>query len=187
VAFSGATSADPDDGDVLNMAWTVNGTNVGTGETLDYDFAQDGNYAIRLIVSDNHGAADTTSTTANVSNVAPAVSMLPTATLLPGETYSADGSFSDPGADPWTATVNYGEGAGEETLVLDGKAFVLSHSYLVAGTFTVTVRREYPNRPSNPPSYSASRLILASARSVRRWSVSPSSSRVFWRSTACDS
>jgi len=43
-----------------------------------------------------------------------------------------------------------------------------------------------------PPSphvslYSASRLILDSARSVRRWSVSPSSSSVCWSSCACDS
>jgi DNA/RNA endonuclease G (NUC1) len=140
VAFSGSTSTDPDDGDVLNMVWTVNGTNVGIGETLTYNFAQDGSYTIRLIVSDNLGAADTTITTVNVSNVAPAISMPPAATLLPGETYSADGSFSDPGADPWTATVNYGEGAGAETLVLNGKTFVLSHIYLAAGAFTVTVR-----------------------------------------------
>jgi hypothetical protein len=73
-------------------------------------------------------------------DVAPAISALAAATLLPGETYGADGSFSDPGADTWTATVNYGEGAGNETLVLSGKTFVLSHTYLVAGAFVITVR-----------------------------------------------
>ena len=74
-------------------------------------------YTVRLIVSDNLGAADTTSTTVNVANVAPGISALPAATLLPGETYNANGSFSDPGADAWTATVNYGDGAGAETLL----------------------------------------------------------------------
>ena len=49
-------------------------------------------------------------------------------------------SFADPGADPWSATVNYGDGAGAETLVLSGKSFALSHTYMLAGTFTVTVR-----------------------------------------------
>lgn len=140
VAFSGATSTDPDAGDVLNMVWTVNGLNAGTGETLNSTFVQDGSYIVRLIVSDNLGAADTTFTTVNVANVAPGISVLPAATLLPGETYNANGSFSDPGADAWTATVNYGDGGGAETLLLSGKTFALSHTYMVAGTFTVTVR-----------------------------------------------
>ena len=43
-----------------------------------------------------------------------------------------------PGADTWTATVDYGDGGGG-ALALDGKTFALSHTYLVAGTFTVTV------------------------------------------------
>jgi DNA/RNA endonuclease G (NUC1)/polyhydroxyalkanoate synthesis regulator phasin len=139
VAFSSATSTDPD-GDVLTMAWTINGVSAGTGETLNSTFAQDGIYAVRLIVSDNLGAADTTSTTVNVLNVAPAISALPAATLLPGETYNANGSFSDPGADAWTATVNYGDGAGAQTLPLSGMAFALSHRYLASGSFTVAVQ-----------------------------------------------
>jgi hypothetical protein len=36
--------------------------------------------------------------------------------------------------------VNYGEGTGDETLLLSGKTFSLSHTYLLAGTFTVSVR-----------------------------------------------
>ncbi|HMI48608.1 MAG TPA: DNA/RNA non-specific endonuclease, partial [Gemmatimonadaceae bacterium] len=140
VTLSAATSSDPDASDVLSLAWTVNGVSAGTGQTLSPTFVQDGSYTVRLIVSDNHGAADTTSTTVNVANVAPAISALGSASLLPGETYSANGSFSDPGADPWSATANYGEGAGFETLVLNNKSFVLAHTYVVAGTFTVTVR-----------------------------------------------
>jgi hypothetical protein len=95
---------------------------------------------VRLIVTDNRGVADTTFTSASVANVAPNVSAFAGATLLPGETYSVTGSFADPGADPWSGTVNYGDGAGVETLVLSGKNFALSHTYMLAGTFTVTVR-----------------------------------------------
>ena len=59
---------------------------------------------------------------------------------MPGETYTASGSFTDPGADTWTATVDYGDGSGTGALALSGKTFSLSHTYAAAGPFTVTVR-----------------------------------------------
>jgi len=140
VEFNGATSTDPDNGDVLSMVWTVNGVNAGSGPTLSYTFANDGAYQVGLTVSDNAGATSAATFNVSVQNVAPGISMLPTATLLPGETYSASGSFTDPGADPWTATVDYGDGAGTETLPLSGKTFALAHIYNMAGTFNVMVR-----------------------------------------------
>src|SRR5204863_1288488 len=75
----------------------------------------------------------------NVLNVAPAITAFDGATLLPGESYSAATSFSDPGADVWNATVNYGDGSGTSTLALNDKSFALSHAYQSAGSFTVTV------------------------------------------------
>jgi len=75
-----------------------------------------------------------------VTNVAPAIAAFSGATLFPGETYAAVGSFSDPGADPWSGTADYGDGSGVGGLALNGKSFSLSHTYAVAGTFTVTVR-----------------------------------------------
>src|SRR6185503_1962249 len=77
--------------------------------------------------------------TVTVSNVAPSVNAFAGATLLPGETYSVGGSFSDPGADSWNATVNYGDGSGVQPLALAGGSFTLSHTYASAGSFTVTV------------------------------------------------
>jgi DNA/RNA endonuclease G (NUC1) len=139
VTFTAATSTDPD-GDATSFAWTINGVNAGTAATVEPTFAQDGSYTVRLIVSDNLGAADTTSTTVNVLNVAPGISALPAATLLPGEFYIATGSFSDPGADAWSATVNYGDGSGAATLPLSAKAFALSHRYQRAGAFTLAVQ-----------------------------------------------
>jgi hypothetical protein len=78
-------------------------------------------------------------TTASVANVAPVVGAFAGAALLPGEAYSATGSFTDPGADPRTATVDYGDGTGAAALALTGKTFALAHTYTRAGTFTVTV------------------------------------------------
>jgi PKD repeat protein len=49
------------------------------------------------------------------------------------------GSFDDVDADSWTATVDYGDGWGPETLDLSGHGFVLSHTYHDAGSYLVTV------------------------------------------------
>ena len=58
-----------------------------------------------------------------------------------GDTFTATGSFTDPGADAWTATVDYGDGTGSQPLALNAdKTFALEHTYLDNGDFTVTVR-----------------------------------------------
>lgn len=50
------------------------------------------------------------------------------------------GSFTDPGEDVWTATVNYGDGSGDQPLTLNSdKTFLLNHRYDVVGVYTVTV------------------------------------------------
>jgi hypothetical protein len=72
-----------------------------------------------------------------VNDVPPVVSGLLPAHLIAGETYSAAGTFTDPGVDPWSATVNYG--GGSEILRLVDKSFALSHNYSSAGEYTVTV------------------------------------------------
>ena len=61
------------------------------------------------------------------------------ATVDEGSLFSQGGSFTDPGADSWTATVDYGEGAGPQLLALAGKTFTLSHTYVDNGDYTVTV------------------------------------------------
>ena len=57
------------------------------------------------------------------------VSMPAPATIKEATNYSAGGSFSDPGGQGWTATVNYGDGSGVQLLSLNGTSFNLSHSY----------------------------------------------------------
>jgi DNA/RNA endonuclease G (NUC1) len=139
VAMSAAGSSDPD-GQALSYAWDFDDGGSATGVTTAHTYAQDGSYAVRLIVTDVLGLADTITTTASVANVAPAIGAFAGATLLPGETYSAAGAFTDPGADTWSATVDYGDGSGVGPLTLAGMSFSLSHGYNTAGTFTVSVR-----------------------------------------------
>jgi PKD repeat protein len=50
-------------------------------------------------------------------------------------------SFTDPGPDVWSATVDYGDGTAGETPSVNQntKTFALSHAYAVAGVYPVTV------------------------------------------------
>ena len=139
VSMSGVGSSDPD-GDALTYRWSFGDGETGSGATVSHTYRQDGAFDVRLIVRDTRGLEDTVTTTATISNVAPVVAAVAAATLLVGETYVASGSFTDPGADTWSATVDFGDGSGVGPLSLDGKAFALSHTYGSAGTFTVTVR-----------------------------------------------
>ncbi len=138
VALSGAASSDAD-GQALTFAWSFGDGGSAVGTNATHTYAQDGTYTVRLIVTDALGLADTVFTTAQVANVTPVIAAFNGATLLPGESYTAAGSFSDPGADSWTATVNYGDGSGVNGLALTGKSFSLAHTYSAAGAFTVTV------------------------------------------------
>jgi DNA/RNA endonuclease G (NUC1) len=139
VTLSAAGSTDPD-GDALTYAWSFGDGATGTGATPSHVYADNGNYAVTVVVTDPYGAADTASTTVTVMNAAPTVAAFAGGALLQGEAYAAAGSFADPGADRWTATVDYGDGTGARPLALAGNGFALSHTYRLAGTFTVTVR-----------------------------------------------
>jgi len=138
VAMSAAASTDAD-GTIQSYAWNFGDGSTGSGASVSHTYAQDGVYTVSLTVTDNDGLTGSASTTATVANVAPAISAFTGGTQFRGETYSASGSFTDPGSDSWTATVNYGDNTGTASLPLSGKSFSLSHVYNAVGTFTVTV------------------------------------------------
>ncbi len=138
VAMSGAGSSDPDN-DPLTYAWNFGDGTTGTGATTSHTYVQDGTYTVQLTVTDSHGLATTATTTATVTNVVPVIAALPTATLITGEPYAVNGSFTDPGQDPWTGTVDYGDGVAASPLTIAGQTFSLSHAYARAGNYTVTV------------------------------------------------
>jgi len=138
LAMSGAGSTDPD-GDALTYAWSFGDGATATGVTASHTYTQDGTYTVQLVVTDTRGLINTITTTATVANVAPSIAALPNVALYPGESYSAKGSFTDPGLDPWTATVDYGLGAGPVALALTGKTFALSKAYSTVGALTIRV------------------------------------------------
>src|SRR5205814_1584318 len=97
-----------------------------------------GTYTVTVTVTDNQGATGTATTTVTV-NAPPSINQFYGATINEGDTYSTSGSFSDPDSTSWTATVDYGDGGGTQTLTLSGTNFSLSHVYKDEGTYTVTV------------------------------------------------
>jgi PKD repeat protein len=105
---------------------------------LSHVYANDGVYVVTLTVTDSGGGAGSDATTAFVYNVTPEV-FATGGESLEGSTFTALGSFTDPGADSWTAMVSYGDGTEWEPLALDGKSFELSHRYARHGIFYVNI------------------------------------------------
>jgi DNA/RNA endonuclease G (NUC1) len=138
LAFSASGSTDAD-GDALSYSWSIDGQPAGSAATMSHLFADNGTYNVTLIAFDGF-AADTTTTAVTVLNVAPAVSAFAGGSANKGVAFTSSGSFTDPGNDTWTATVDYGDGSGVQPLALSGKNFSLSHIYAASGSYTVSVR-----------------------------------------------
>lgn len=134
--------ATADDGHtVANTFYKIDG---GIQQTYSGPFqvSGDGDHVVEYWSVDNSGVeeAHKTKTFTIYQNQAPVVEPLSDVFLNAGGTYSASGLFSDTDSLDWTATVDYGEGAGPEPLVLNpDKTFTLSHQYNTAEEYTVTV------------------------------------------------
>jgi len=77
-----------------------------------------------------------------VTNVAPTVNAgSDIADVNQGRTFSRIGTFTDAGADTWTATVDHDTSDANPAvpLTLAGKTFQLSHAYANPGTYMVRV------------------------------------------------
>jgi PKD repeat protein len=109
--------------------------------TLSHLYANNGEFTVKVKVTDDDGGIGSVEFKVTVNNVAPVVNAGTDATINEGSTFTSSGSFTDPGADTWIATVNYGDGSGVQALPLTGKTFSLSHVYAdnAAVPYTVTV------------------------------------------------
>ncbi len=106
-----------------------------------YTFTTPGWNSLTLYIVDDQGqwVQKTMQYFAVANNQPPVVASLSDATVDQGDTYTSSGSFTDPDSTSWTASVDYGDGSGAQSLALDGTNFSLSHQYLKTGAYTVTV------------------------------------------------
>lgn len=150
-AYSLTGVSDPSPVDAQNLRYSFALTTAGLAS--DYSsasatnsfanlFADSGSYTVYGRVYDKDGGISTTYQLAvNVNNIDPIVSASGTSPVNEGSSFSGSGSFVDPGTDTWTATVDYGDGTGEQPLGLNAdQTFTLSHVYSDNGDFTITVR-----------------------------------------------
>ena len=142
-----ANYIDPDDNQNdlapgLTLEWDFgDGTILSGGLTATHAYADDGTYTITARVKNSTGQVlSTDSGSLAVANVAPLVDAGGDGAAVKGSPFTRAGTFNDPGADTWTATVDYGDGSGEQALALTGKTFTLEHTYTQGGTYTVIIQ-----------------------------------------------
>ncbi|MGE5612038.1 MAG: tandem-95 repeat protein, partial [Bacillota bacterium] len=152
------------------VAYTLPAGTVTSQSTFRFTPSSEGNYELRLLVVDPAGNRTAGVKMVQVSNVAPVVSAGADATVGIGSPFVRSGSFTDPGADHWAATVNYGDN-GELPLTLMGKDFVLNHKYALPGTYRVVVTVN-----DGVDSRSTSFWVTAIETSFRVISVTPTAS-----------
>jgi Ca2+-binding RTX toxin-like protein len=141
---------DPDAGDTYTFLWEIRDTDgnlvtTTNDQTIRFTPADDDGqpYTASFTVTDSAGASDTAAFFIAVNNIAPVVEAGADATINEGRTFISTGSFIDPGADNWIASVDYGDGTEAQPLTLNpDKTFNLIHSYLDDGSYTVTVSIE---------------------------------------------
>jgi len=66
VSFNASNSYDPD-GSITSYAWDFKDGNTGTGETVNHTFSSIGSYNVKLTVTDDKGATDSTTKTITVT------------------------------------------------------------------------------------------------------------------------
>ena len=142
----------------LDGATDVSGADVAAGFTYALDCG-DGNTStggiatltclapdnlprtVTATITDKDGGSTAYSADVTINNVAPSVEAGAGATILSGQSFSLNGEFSDPGAfdGPWSFNINWSDGSPTAGSSPTQGAINASHTYLRAGTYTVTL------------------------------------------------
>ncbi|WP_345481944.1 PKD domain-containing protein [Amnibacterium soli] len=132
VALDGGASTDSD-GTVAKYAWDFGDGATGTGAKTTHTYAAAGTYSVKLAVTDDGGATDSTSSAVVVkapapTNAAPKASFT---SIVDGLSVSVDGSGS---SDSDGTVAKYAWDFGDGATSSDAKA---SHAYAAAGSYAV--------------------------------------------------
>ncbi|MCA0374203.1 MAG: DNA/RNA non-specific endonuclease [Gemmatimonadetes bacterium] len=144
IAMSGASSSDPDAGATLTYAWNFGDGTAATGASVNKTYAQNGNYTVTLTVTDQFGAAHTTTSTATITNVAPTPIVTVPGSWKKGVAGTVGVRFTDPGTRDaaWTVRINWGDGSAVtqfSSLTIPATPLTRTKSYAAPGQYTITV------------------------------------------------
>lgn len=123
-------------GDSLTWEFGDQSPQVTGGLSASHAFLDNGTFTVQAQITAQSPAA---SLTVTVENVAPRVSAGEDMHLLMNTPLTRTISFFDPGQDSWTATVDYGDGSGQQSLSLQGGSATLEHTFTHPGSWNVTV------------------------------------------------
>lgn len=135
VEVNASSSIDPD-GDILTYAWDFSDGAFGSGVTLTHTYTVDGQYTIRLTVTDSQGQQGTTAQTIWVIQPSDLPEASFTASPSSGGTpltaaFNAAAS-TDPNGTIMTYLWSYGDGS-------TGSGVSVLHTYAAEGTYMATL------------------------------------------------
>ena len=140
-----ATGSDPEGGS-LTYAWDLddNGTFETPGQSATFSAAGlDGpsTRSIAVQTTDEGGLSAVSTATVSVTNVGPTVtaSFAARAVSCGANNSTLNVSFSDPGPDTFTASVDWGDGSAPESLGAVSSPFSATHTYAAAGSYQASV------------------------------------------------
>src|SRR5262249_25077910 len=140
------TFLDPGLGESVSVAWQVadaSGQPIdgqvstsGAVSTFTFTPPNDDPYTATFLVRTDGGASPATLNVA-VANVRPVITSEPAAlTVAEGAPVTGRAAFTDPGADGWTALVDYGDGTVLPATVT-GQGFSFGHAYADSGIYQI--------------------------------------------------
>jgi probable HAF family extracellular repeat protein len=116
----------------------------GANNTFSFahQYADNRQFGIRLVATDDHGWATTRLVIIPVENVAPAIAPIGKQNAQVGATFALVGAFVDPGGDDsWIGTIDYGDGTLESIDIVPAERSFRTrrHTYGAAGVHTATI------------------------------------------------